>query len=244
MTDAHDSAQQQPDTNSSDQPRKELSGEDKLVILFSLLGLLGCVALYFLRLPSIIVSVFLSLGITSWVYKFLGGISSSTTFNIGPVKLGGTLAALAGVAFWVNSTNQLDPQKKFHLVSDDVLIGEWQWDVVGPGSSWDGQLTFAKSNGKIVFSGKEYKWEKTPEGANHALLLEMTNGTASLINGSELTLESDVVDYQYGRKFHWKEVEPFGIVPAFRGRLRPQKPDDPNLEANPWGMMIYKKAGN
>jgi hypothetical protein len=246
MPDIHASAQQQqpPSANSSEQPRKELSGEDKLVMLFSLLGLLGCVALYFLRVPSIIVSVFLSLAITSWVYKFLGGISSSTTFDIGSLKLGGSLAALVGVAFWINSTNQLDPQRRFHLVSEDALIGEWQWDVVGPSSSWDGQLTFVKANGKLTFSGKEYKWEKTAQGDKRTLFLEMTNGTASLINGTELTLESDVMDYQYGRKFHWKEVEPFTIKPAFLGRLRPQKTDDPNLEANPWGMMIYKKAEN
>jgi hypothetical protein len=233
-------------------PVKQLSGEDKVVICFSLLGLIGSVALYFLKVPSVMISIFLSAGITALVYRFLGGIQNAT-FAVGALKLGGTIAALIGIAFWVDdrldsNREYLDSQRneweahRFHLVSDDVMVGEWEWEVIGPSSSWDGHLDFVKAGSQLTFSGKEYNVEKVPEGTKRTLILEMTNGKAALINGASLTLESEVQDRQYGRKFHWKSVAPFPLIPTFRGQLRPEKPDDPNLESSPWGMMIYKKA--
>jgi len=217
----------------------QLSGEDKVVICFSLLGLIGSVVLYFLKLPSIMISIFLSAGITALVYRFLGGIQGAS-FAIGALKLGGTIAALIGIAFSVDHTLEFEA-RSFHLVSDDVMLGEWQWEAVGPSVSWDGNLVFTKEHGQLRFSGKEYNVEKTSEGTRRTLLLELTNGVANLNTGNGLTLESDVSEYQYNRQFHWKEVAPFTLVPAFRGQLRPQKKDDPNLESQPWGMMIYKK---
>jgi hypothetical protein len=43
--------------------------------------------------------------------------------------------------------------------------------------------------------------------------------------------------------FIGKKLKLLAWCPPSVGRLRPQKSDDPNLEAEPWGMMIYKKAG-
>jgi hypothetical protein len=218
---------------------KQLSGEDRVVICFSLLGLLGSVAFYFLRMPSIIISIFLSAGITALVYRFLGGIKDAS-FGIGALKLGGTIAVLIGVAYWIDSTKQLNPE--FHLLSPDTMVGEWQWDAAGPDAGWSGHLDFAKEKDHLTFTGDEYILEKAPQGSKNVPLLRLTNGKATLIKGSALTLESDVEEFQYGRKFHWKSVAPLAITPAFRGELRPQKTDDPNLESTPWGMLIYKKA--
>lgn len=231
--------QHAPQGNHDETAGKQLSGEDYVVICFSLLGLVGSVFLYFLRMPSVMISVFLSAGIAALVYRFLGGIQGAT-FTVGALKLTGTIAALIGVAFWIDSTKQLTPQ--FHLVSDDVMVGEWEWDSVGPSTAWDGHLNFVKVNGLLTFSGKEYSVEKVPGGTRRTLLLEMTNGKAALSKGTGLTLESDVKEYQYGRKFHWKSIAPFSLTPAFLGALRPEMPDDPNLESEPWGMLIYKKA--
>jgi hypothetical protein len=209
-------------------------------------------------MPPVVVSIFLSAGITALVYRFLGGIQGATV-SVGALKLGGTIAALVGIAFWVNGRlesnrayldSQRDAGKKLglHLVSDDPMIGEWQWEAIGPSSSWDGYLDFARADGQLTFSGKEYSVEKTPQGAKRTLIFEMTNGKAALINGGGLTLESNVQEqlnpqeHVYGREFHWKSVAPLALVPAFRGQLRPEKPDDPNLESMPWGIMIYKKA--
>ena len=218
---------------------KRLSGEDKAVICFSLLGLLGSVVFYLLKMPSIMISIFLSAGITALVYRFLGGIKEAS-FGIGALKIGGTIAALVGVAFWIDSTKQLNPE--FHLLSEDTMVGEWQWDVAGPNAGWTGHLDFVKVKDQLTFTGEEYVMEKGAEGARNTPLLRLTNGKATLIKGSALQLESDVDDFQYGRKFHWRSVAPLAITPAFRGELRPQKSDDPNLESTPWGMLIYKRT--
>jgi len=219
---------------------RQLSGEDKVVIGFSLLGLIGSIALYLLGLPSVMISFFLSAGLVALVYRFLGGIQGAS-FKVGAMKLTGTAAALCCIAFLVDP--RLETQQKFHLISDNVMVGEWEWEAVGPSASWDGYLTFTKVGGQLRFSGKEFNLEKVPGGTKRTLLLEMTNGKASMTHRNGLTLESEVTDYQYHRNFRWKSVEPFVLVPAFVGRLRPEKHDDPNLESNPWGMLIYKKRG-
>jgi hypothetical protein len=231
---------QSPHINHNGKGPKRLSGEDNVVILFSLLGLIGSVLLFFLKCPSVMISIFLSAGITALVYRFLGGIRG-VKFGIGALKLSGTLGALVGIAWWVDG--RLDEAKRFHLPSDDVLVGEWEWDVVGPSASWDGHLDFNKRGSQLVFSGKEYSLEKVGQDARNVPLLDITNGTANIGEGNSLSLESDVQELSgYRRKFHWKSTAPFSLTPAFRGELRPQKPDDPNLESQPWGMLIYKKA--
>ncbi len=219
---------------------KPLSDEDKVALGFSLLGLIGGVLLYFLHVPSIIISVFISTGLTALVYRFLGGLSEAT-FVMGAMRLGGATAVVVGVAFWINGTHQLDPLQSFHLTSDDAMVGEWDWQAVGPNTGWDGHLTFAKVGGKLTFTGKEYSLEKGPLGIDYKPVLEITNGKATLINGNRLILESDVKDYMWNRTFHWKSIEPFVLDQTFGGELRPIKPDEPNLEAHPWGMQITKK---
>jgi len=188
------------------------------------------------------VAVLLSAGITALVYRFLGGIGNAT-FTLGHfLKLGGTIAALVGIAYWADATNQLQPD--FHLVSNDIMIGTWEWDYAGPNSSWAGNLYFTRDHGKLTFKGSEYNVEKVIGGEKRTLLYEMANGQATITNGNLLALESDVTDHQYNRKFHWKSVGRFVLIPAFVGELQPEKsdPKDPNLESKPYGMVIYKKA--
>jgi len=250
MPDNHTSESSQPPTpdanpdKKSDKPfidlDKPLSDEDKVVLGFSLLGLLGSVPLYMLHVPSIIISIFLSAGITALVYRFLGGLSEAT-FVMGAMRLGGAIAAVVGVAFWINSTHQLDPQQSFRLASDEAMVGEWDWQAVGPNTGWDGHLNFVKVSGKLTFTGTEYSLEKGAYGTNYKPVFEMTNGKATLINNNQLILESDVKDFIWNRTFHWKSVEPLILAQTFGGKLRPIKPDDPNLEANPWGIQITKK---
>src|ERR1035437_9011788 len=112
-------------------PQNRLSGEDAVVIFFSLLGLIGRGVLYSRKFPSIMISVFLSAGITALVYRFLGGIQGAT-FMVGALKLGGTIAVLIGVAWWIDSTRELAPQQVFRLVSQQAIVGKWNWKAVGP----------------------------------------------------------------------------------------------------------------
>jgi hypothetical protein len=224
-------------------PQKQLSGEDFVVVLFSLLGLLGSAALYSLRFPSIMISIFLSAGITAVVYRFLGG-TQGATFVVGALKLGGTAAVLIGVAWWIDSTRELAPQQVFRLASQQAMVGKWNWKAVGPNTGWDGQLEFALSNGQLTFTGQEYILEAGPGGGvEHKPFLEMTGGKAELTSdGTSLMLDSDAREFQYGRTFHWKSEEPLVLIPAFAGKLWPKRSGDTNLESQPWGILITKDA--
>lgn len=78
-----------------------LCPEDVVIIVVVGIGFVGSVIIYGLDLPPIMVAVFLATGVASLVYRFLGGIQSAT-FNIGPVKLAGTIAALISCAYFID----------------------------------------------------------------------------------------------------------------------------------------------
>ena len=77
--------------------------EDLVAVLFAAAGLFGG-AYFHLRTDAkpIVVAIFIATGIAALVYRFLGGITD-TTFTIKSLKLGGTMAALLGSAFAINS---------------------------------------------------------------------------------------------------------------------------------------------
>jgi hypothetical protein len=97
--------------------------DDIVVATFALLGFGGAVLLplrySFSNVPPIVVSFLLATGLAALTYKYLGGISPGTSVAIGTLKLGGTLAALVGIAMLINTK----------LVSQ---IPRWQvWEVSG-----------------------------------------------------------------------------------------------------------------
>lgn len=80
-------------------------GEDAVLISVLALGLLGPVAIYLFKVavPQIVVAVLLGCAVAALVYRWLGGISADTSFAIGALKLGGSMAALLGCAWFFNS---------------------------------------------------------------------------------------------------------------------------------------------
>jgi hypothetical protein len=224
---------------------KNLSEEDKIVIFFTLLALLGGVGLYFVGAPPIMVSVFLSAGITSLAYRFLGGIQGAE-FHIGALKMGGAIAVLIGVAWWMNSLGQFYPKYcGFHLLSEDELIGRWNWKALSPGTGFDGYLDFERKGSKFTFTGEEHFVEATDGGKERDVpFLQLSNGTGEVSSDlTTLSLESDVQDLKNNRTFHWKSVQPLVIIPAFDGQFWPQPGAgglNPNLTSHPWGVLITK----
>jgi hypothetical protein len=95
-----------------DTPDSGLTPELKVTLFFGVFGLLGGVAIFFLDFPPIIVTVFLATGVSSLVYGFLGGIQTST-FGLGPIKFGGSIAALLGSSWFING--QLADQMRVNL---------------------------------------------------------------------------------------------------------------------------------
>jgi hypothetical protein len=80
--------------------------DEIVVAAFSFLGFGGAVFLPlkfgFDNVPPIVVSFLLATGLAALTYKYLGGIEGAS-FAVGALKLGGTLAALVGIALLINS---------------------------------------------------------------------------------------------------------------------------------------------
>jgi len=84
---------------------------ENIVIIFVIaLGLIGSIIILACKLPipPIVVAILLGAAIATLVYRFLGGISPDTTlkvgaFNVGTLKVGGTMAALIGSALLFNN---------------------------------------------------------------------------------------------------------------------------------------------
>jgi len=119
--------------------------DEVIVIFFALLGFVGSVYLYRTGSPSIMVSVFLATGVASLVYRFLGGIQDAT-FVWGALKLGGTAAALLGIAIGVD-----------HYLSAELLVTvpsegryEWQW----AGEGWIGYIDVEKNGSAQIEMGR------------------------------------------------------------------------------------------
>ena len=150
----------------------KLSADDMIVVLFGAFGFVGAVGLVvFARVPPILSSFLLATGVAAFVYRFLGGLHGAT-FTIGALKLTGTIAALVGIALTVN--HYLDDQLRYRPLTEDDIVGEWNWDY-GEGG-WTGHLTFTKQDGQLHFVGQEDKCidhECKP-------IYDLTNGTASL----------------------------------------------------------------
>ncbi len=228
--------------------------EDKkdrfVVVFFALLGFVGSVVLYRTSsAPPIIISFFLATGVAALVFGFLGGIEGAT-LELRWLKLGGSIAALVGVALIVNRSLEAglqaeevrrqgeeirrqaeDARRQIHVSGDDSIVGEWRWVYAAGG--WEGHLDFSKQNNELVFIG--HNSDMTKPG--HPPIFDLTNGKARLIDGNKLQLEADVVDHVHNDRFHWVSTAPLALTPAFRGELRI---DEGRATADRWGMMIYK----
>ena len=82
-------------------PGRKWTPDDTVALVFAFIGFVGGVLLLlYYKAPPIVVSFFLATGVAALVYKFLGGIQA-TSFAVGALKLGGTLAAIgAGGRAW------------------------------------------------------------------------------------------------------------------------------------------------
>jgi hypothetical protein len=97
---------------------------DEIVVAgFALFGLVGGVVLP-LRypVPPITTSFLLATGLAALAYRYLGGIQSAN-LSVGALKLGGSLAALVGIAMLINETlaKQTPPIIQVYEVSGQMM---------------------------------------------------------------------------------------------------------------------------
>lgn len=110
---------------------------EKIVIIVTLIaGLIGGVLLIALKFPPIIPSILISMSISVLVYYFLGGIKEAG-FNMGPIKMGGSIAALIGCAFFIN--HSLEPQMSEKPVVDKLSINK-KFEIVNQQNTKLGDL--------------------------------------------------------------------------------------------------------
>ena len=93
----------------TDQRENHSRFENMVILAALLLGFLGSIMLYYFDAKPIMVAIFLGTGISSLVYRFLGG-TSGNSMQIGAMKFTGTVAVLIGSAWFINQ--QLYYQQK------------------------------------------------------------------------------------------------------------------------------------
>jgi len=184
--------------------RNAKPAEDIVAILFALFGFIGGVVLHLtVRIP-VITGLFLGTGVASVAYGCLGGIQNAM-FGFGPLKVGGSLAALAGVAFM--TTQQLQAQQdreeklerfraeQIQTVTAVPITGEYEWQWAGDG--WITHITVdangiarIKDSARFVTCGG--KLQTVP-------LVEHRDGKAELKNGGlklEISIPVRFIQYE------------------------------------------------
>lgn len=83
--------------------------EDRMLVVFILIGLVGGALLYFLKNGQPLSAIFMTFALSSILYRFLGGIGQSTKFSVGAFRLGGSAAFMIGCIFFINEYIFLKP---------------------------------------------------------------------------------------------------------------------------------------
>ncbi len=76
--------------------------EDRMLVVFILVGLVGGSLFYFLKDGQPLSSIFMTFALSSILYRFLGGIGQGTKFSVGAFRLGGSAAFMIGCIFFIN----------------------------------------------------------------------------------------------------------------------------------------------
>ena len=90
---------------------RALSAEDYIILTVIIIGLLGPIVMfgtwqaYGIYFPPTLIAVFLGIAVAALLYRFLGGVHDAT-FAVGALKVTGSAAVLAGVAWWSNGELQ------------------------------------------------------------------------------------------------------------------------------------------
>ena len=89
--------------NSPTTEKRGLSAEDMVLVAVMALGLLGSPVMYAagINIPAVMHALLLGSAVAALVYRFLGGIAAQTSFAIGALRVGGSLAALLGTAITI-----------------------------------------------------------------------------------------------------------------------------------------------
>ncbi|HLP47941.1 MAG TPA: hypothetical protein VK469_18500 [Candidatus Kapabacteria bacterium] len=100
---------------------QEIAFEDIVVTSAVTIGLLGGLIMsLYKEIPSIITGIFLGMGISSLIYRFLGGISPGNSFTVKGIKLTGTVAVWIAAALII-STN-IDKSETAYIGNKHLIL--------------------------------------------------------------------------------------------------------------------------
>lgn len=99
----------------------QVAFEDIVVTSSVAIGILGGgIMSLFAKIPPIIIGIFLGMGISSLVYRFLGGITQDNSFAVKGIKLTGTVAVWIACALIINNELAKEMDKR----TDDIMKKE------------------------------------------------------------------------------------------------------------------------
>jgi hypothetical protein len=225
--------------------KRQLRWDDIIIVFFALLGFIGSAVLYCnTSAPTTMVAFFLATGVASLVYRFLGGLERAE-FVWGTLKVGGTMAALIGIAVYANTgirNQQLASQQLTYYMGS--LEGKYDWqftDISGKGG-WKGYVE-VKSDGAASIYMDNYKM---CGGVMKALQLFEKPGQGTVKetdNQTKMHLEIPVQFINYDANCNATGVDETTILvadllrkPAFQGQVAYKKHDK-----QPLGEMILVK---
>lgn len=126
--------------NGNNKPKKkwrEVAFEDIVVTAAVVIGILGGgIMSLFPQVKPIIIGIFLGMGISSLIYRFLGGIGKGNSFTVIGIKLTGTVAVWIACALVINTElkkpgpdNNRDGQLTLRLLKNDRLMRDIQLTI-------------------------------------------------------------------------------------------------------------------
>lgn len=184
-----------------------LSPEDKIIIWIITLGIAIGLFLYIggnvsgaIKPSPVLVSVFIAIGFSAAIYRFLGGLSNSG-MNIGPAKLAGTAAAFLAITWFLNQRLE----KQWVSISGPIATARFsivpeQWLAMDKLSGKPVQVDFMLNDSVVHRQPAEvpdfgnrplYLERPTADNSDFAFSIKAGNGDESLllggINTGELT---------------------------------------------------------
>jgi hypothetical protein len=174
--------------------------ENQVILITILTGFIGSVILYYLKVPPIMIAIFLGSGIAALVFRFLGG-AAGTTMAMGTLKLSGSIAVLLGSAYYINQQleNQMTPTEN----------GIDQITFTPQKSTW---MSLDKSTGKVI----EVKINETNQKIEPPQISPLKNNPLKLISDGDkiyISAEADT-DFVLGQitKSDLKSLNLFNTV--------------------------------
>lgn len=186
-------------SNETQPKNMSLSAEDRIIIWIISLGIAIGLFLYIggnvsdaIKPSPVLVSVFIAIGFSAAIYRFLGGLSGSG-MNIGPAKLAGTAAAFLAITWflnqslekqWIVGSGSLSAAQLSVIPSDWFAMDKNSGDPVKVDFVLNDSVVSSVPAGVPNFSNRQLILDLPgDQGSNFAYSIKTSNGKDSILLG-------------------------------------------------------------